>query len=107
MSKVINTFKDQDEEKHISFYCTGCHKRHWIPTAGPKAWQFNGDYEKPTITPSIMVNRGRTNPKVHQCHVQITDGWISFYEDCSHDRAGKKFELEDSSLWVLTNREEV
>lgn len=103
MNKIIDTFLSQgmkDAEKWISFYCPGCHRRHSVPTAGEKAWEFNGSYVKPTITPSIMNNKGRTNPKVQQCHSQVTNGWISFYEDCTHALAGRKFELEDSSLWA-------
>lgn len=91
-----------------SFMCIGCGEYHVINTATPlpnKAiWKFNGDLNKPTFEPSIDYKSGKfADPNwidsdglqsVH-CHFRIIDGNIIFMNDCSHDKAGKTFELPD------------
>lgn len=83
------------------FFCQGCNNCHWFSTSGrslsnpdkitgPK-WQFNNNFEKPTIRASILVRLA--NNKV--CHSFITDGKIQFLNDCSHKLAGKTVELEN------------
>lgn len=44
-------------------------------------WYFNGDFEKPTFTPSINVSNG-------QCHYNITDGNIVFHDATNHELGG-------------------
>jgi hypothetical protein len=92
--------------------CPGCGNRHTIGSG----WNWNGDYERPTITPSILVRTGHYIPK-HQgscwctynaehpddlypyecflCHSFVTDGRIQFLGDCTHVLAGQTVELPD------------
>jgi hypothetical protein len=53
-------------------------------------WAWNGNTEKPTLTPSILTNDGST-----VCHSYITDGIVEFLTDCTHDSAGKILDLLD------------
>lgn len=53
-------------------------------------WTWNGDTEKPTLTPSILANDGST-----VCHSFVTDGIVEFLTDCTHDSAGKILDLLD------------
>ena len=79
----------------------GCGEPHAIPTTGPKAWGFNGDVERPTFTPSILVRSVKnpwgpdfdSTPTV--CHSFVTDGRIQFLGDCTHALAGQTVELAD------------
>jgi hypothetical protein len=88
------------------FFCPGCQCGHGIKTTGdgPK-WAFNGDVEKPTISPSILVHEHDTIlpendstgkvTKTFRCHSFVTDGNIQFLDDCTHELKGKTVPLED------------
>jgi hypothetical protein len=83
------------EGGYYSFKCPGCGSMHVIPTTGPIAWSFNGDLEKPTFQPSLLMNRDLGNPTVPRCHSFITDGAIRFLPDCTHSLAGQTVPMED------------
>lgn len=86
---------EQEGEKWIAFHCVGCDGGHAIPVSGPRKWNWNGSLDKPTVTQSILVNRGRANQTQPTCHSYITDGKIRFLADCSHQFAGQTVELPD------------
>lgn len=64
-----------------------------------KRWTFNGDVEKPTFTPSMLVNSEIDYKKynLERCHSFVTDGKIQFLSDCSHSLAGQTVELTDAN----------
>lgn len=73
------------------FKCPGCNKIHCFWTKGLQSnWEFNGNVEKPTVSPSILLV-GHD----FRCHSFIKDGNIEFCDDCSHSMAGKTVELEE------------
>jgi hypothetical protein len=42
-----------------SFFCPGCKERHQVRTeGGASRWSFNGDVEKPVLSPSVLVTSG-------------------------------------------------
>jgi hypothetical protein len=76
-------------------YCPGCkcgHLFHVAPS-NPKGhrWTWNGSMDKPTFTPSMLVNPD--DPK-SRCHSFVTDGKIQFLPDCFHELKGKTVDLE-------------
>jgi len=76
------------------FWCPGCDENH-APTA---SWTFNGDYEKPTFSPSILVRApDPDNPGkyVRVCHSFVKDGQIQFLSDCTHKLAGQTVDLPE------------
>jgi hypothetical protein len=96
----------------IMFYCQGCDCHHAVNDS----WSFNGDFENPTFSPSILVRSGHysdsykgdcwctynekhpDNPstfKCIRCHSFVRDGKIEYLSDCTHELAGKTVELED------------
>lgn len=104
------------------FWCPGCEDTHpyqVIPST--MAWQFNGDLEKPTFTPSLLVHPHRTFKKdvtreeiaeaqkitpegqplvgitfmTPRCHLFLTDGKLSFCSDSEHRLAGQTVDLPD------------
>lgn len=85
----------QEGERWIAFHCPGCKYAHSIPVSGPRAWNWNGSLELPTVRPSLLVNRSSTNPAVPVCHSWITDGKIQFLSDCTHSLAGQTVELPE------------
>lgn len=104
----------------VSFECPGCKDRHGINTNPNHRWQFNGDKDRPTISPSILVRTGhyveghngdacwctynKEHPeklapfKCYRCHSFVTDGKIQFLNDCTHPLAGQTVEMLDEEL---------
>lgn len=99
----------------LVWWCPGCDEAHAIQTGegqGPR-WSWNGDAERPTFTPSVLVRSGhhadgtdpstcficqecRENPsddhrgfKCYVCHSFVVDGAMQFLGDCTHALAGQ------------------
>lgn len=103
----------------VQFYCPGCEELHTICIEGPNAWGFDGNYEAPTVTPSVLVTSGhyvsthkpgdncwcdfesRTGRKskfsCKRCHTFIKNGVIEFLSDCSHALANQTISLPNIS----------
>jgi hypothetical protein len=73
------------------FYCEGCKTHHYAD----KRWSFNGDFEKPTFSPSILVEIGHYPKPNDICHSFVKDGKIQYLSDCTHHLAGQTVELLD------------
>lgn len=79
-----------DTDRYM-FFCPGCKTRHTFNDT----WIFNQNYEKPTISPSILVTTN-SDPKLNKrCHSFIKDGTIQFLSDCHHELKGQTVDLED------------
>lgn len=76
-------------------FCPGCEQGHLFDAR----WKFNGDLERPTFTPSMLVNGSRTT-KAPRCHSYVTDGRIQFLGDCDHALAGQTVDLPPASRWT-------
>jgi hypothetical protein len=96
----------------LAWHCIGCNDLHTVNTS----WQFNGDYDKPTFSPSVLVRSGhyasgKTDScwctynaqrpdkpatfKCRVCHTFIRDGKIQYLSDCTHEYAGKTVDMVD------------
>lgn len=96
VSPILRRASDEPHE-HLGFWCPGCDHYHGIQVnrggqAGP-AWGWNGSYDKPTFTPSILHNVGGFNERLPICHSFVTDGRIQFLSDCTHPLAGQTVDL--------------
>lgn len=100
----------------LQFKCPGCDDWHSIYVAdgmrqGP-SWKWNGNLERPSFQPSLLVRSGhhvdgkhpcwcdyrkehpeKNAPTCYICHSFITDGRIQFLSDCTHSMAGQTIEL--------------
>lgn len=89
------------------FECPGCGCLHSIKTP---VWTFNGDLDKPTVSPSILVsgtepitddeharimNGEIIEPRPTVCHSFVTDGKIQFLGDCTHALKGQTVEIPE------------
>lgn len=115
ISKVLR----QAEGGRLSFWCPGCNCVHQIAVGegqGPR-WGYNGNPEKPTFAPSVLVRSGHyaghhkpgdccwctynaehpeeDDPafKCGICHTFVTDGRIQFLSDCTHHLAGQTVDM--------------
>lgn len=60
------------------------------------AWTWNGDTEKPTLRPSLLVKGHCTSKEDNYiCHSWVNDGKAQFLIDSTHDLAGKTIDLLD------------
>lgn len=101
----------------LSYWCQGCDMLHQVSVGdgpGPR-WGWNGEVERPTFTPSVLVQWDQAEPpattleirdkilsgeivqtRVHKvCHTFITDGRVQFLGDCTHAFAGQTLDLPD------------
>lgn len=103
--------------KHLQFRCPGCKELHILPIEGNRSphWTFNGDTEKPTLTPSVLAKSGHyADPDIGKCwctyekrmgkpapfkcgicHSWVRDGRIQFLSDSTHELAGQTVDLPD------------
>ena len=89
MPKIIRTTENPPT---FMFWCPACECGHGFKTEGPgPAWTWNGDYEKPTVNPSLSVNA----PPVPRCHFYLIDGFFQYSSDSGHALAARKVPMVD------------
>lgn len=92
MAKIRKVQRSENTWQYL-FICPGCNCEH----AFDERWQFNQDFEKPTISPSFLQRGflGFKNEKKFYgtCHSFIKDGEIQFLSDCSHDLKNQTVDL--------------
>ncbi len=71
--------------------CPACDDIHMLTN-----WTFNGDKDRPTFTPSLLVQY-RNEGIEARCHSFITDGRVAYLSDCTHALAGQTVDLLE---WV-------
>lgn len=106
--------------EHYLFYCPGCKEMHrfQVGVANGPSWTFDGNMEKPTFSPSLLITSGHyvkghlngdscwcTYNEEHPndpapftcgiCHLFLKEGKLEFLGDCTHDHAGKTVDLEE------------
>lgn len=99
MSQLSPILRDTSDNG-LMFWCPGCDSAHHIQHGAGAAprWGWNGNAERPTFTPSVLVTYegadagvGGAPPAV--CHSFVTDGQIQFLSDCTHGLAGQTVPL--------------
>ena len=95
MAKTVPVVRD-DITIGYMIGCPACKCGHLFylnnPRSGKPQWSFNGDFDKPTFKPSMLIY---PNEQQKRCHSFVTDGKIQFLSDCGHDMAGTVVELEE------------
>ena len=89
MKSKIWSYNNADGTKTHVIECPGCKTGHPFDS---RIWTFNGDYQKPTFMPSMLVNKD--DPK-SRCHSFVKDGKIQFLDDCFHILKNQTVELPD------------
>jgi hypothetical protein len=85
----------------LLFFCPGCGCGHRVfVSEGDRprpVWGYNGNPERPTLTPSVLVNGNVpiNPPHTHRCHSFVIDGKIQFLGDCTHALAGQTVDLPE------------
>lgn len=106
LSKVLRSADDGCGGTRLIFRCPGCDDVHQIGIgAGPgPRWTYNGNTERPTFSPSVLVTYP-ANPDAdddfaewrteRRCHSFVRDGQIQFLSDCTHALAGQTVDLPE------------
>ncbi|MBK7823380.1 MAG: ammonia monooxygenase [Tessaracoccus sp.] len=83
-------------------WCPGCDDLHawWIadgrePVIGP-VWEFDGNLEQPTVSPSLHVSYGAAGSV---CHSFIRSGRWEFLPDSTHPLAGQTIPMIAVTDW--------
>lgn len=89
----------------IRFQCPGCEEAHVLPTKPhERGWDFNGDFARPTLAPSILVYSHKEYREIDgkmqvvdtpRCHSFVREGRIEFLSDSTHALAGKTVDLPE------------
>jgi hypothetical protein len=92
----------------LGFWCPGCDEMHVVNSG----WTFDGNYDAPTLSPSVLVTNGHFSSHWKQgescwctfnaerpdetpsftcerCHSFVRGGQIEFLTDSSHALAGR------------------
>lgn len=108
LSPVLYSF----EGNRVGIWCPGCDEAHVIVHGGA-GWSWDGNAERPTFAPSLLVRSGhhadgkhpcwctynRDHPddpspfKCGVCHSFVRAGRIEFLSDCTHALAGQTVPL--------------
>lgn len=107
MNSVIRKVNDKEKQYDcLAFVCPGCIKMvggsglHMLAVntdIKSPSWNWNGNLEKPTLTPSILTGKGSKNI----CHSYLTDGVFKYLEDCTHEFAGKNIAMLPLPDWFI------
>lgn len=81
-------------ERGHSHWCPACEEMHLIPSS----WQFDGNVESPTFTPSVRItyngpdagkDRGDLSRAPYACcHYNLSAGRLVFHDDSTHPYGG-------------------
>lgn len=83
---------NRGSEVLVYFVCPGCKHGHaYRISGGPgPVWDWNGDLDKATFSPSLLNTKTWGDPPVNKiCHLYVKNGQIEFLPDCSHDLKGQ------------------
>lgn len=104
---LISPCRADDGELIYLFYCPGCKHPHFArtvpsttkPPEDNHVWSFNGNFEKPTFSPSINVRYAPEEKTT--CHFFIVDGTIQYCGDCTHQYSGQTIPMISWEDWRM------
>lgn len=93
----------------LMFVCPGCAAGgpegyaglHMLPVNSPDigkpSWDFDGNLDAPTLSPSILTHGSETIPT---CHSFLVAGVFQFLTDSTHSLAGQHIPIPDLPTWA-------
>lgn len=92
----------------LAFVCPGCDDTHsglhMLPvntTEHSPSWDWDGNLEAPTLTPSILTKWMGTTV----CHSFLRAGVFEFLGDCTHALAGQSVPIPDLPDWFIEEQQ--
>lgn len=109
IAQLIWVLDGEQRYQGLMFWCPGCEAAdgggglHLLPiagdTGGKPRWDFDGNLEAPTLTPSILTRISRDPELV--CHSFLREGVFQFLNDCSHKLAGQHVPMPELPEWAV------
>ena len=97
----------------LMFVCPGCvaggpdgyDGLHMLPVNGPPeldrpSWDWDGNLEAPTLSPSILTNHIEDSSPRPRCHSFLRAGVFEFLTDSEHPLAGQHVPIPDLPKWA-------
>lgn len=79
--------------EYLVYRCPGCNDWHDVPA---KRWNWNGDLERPTLSPSVRHRIQHEDGRYETvCHYHLVNGQIKYCNDCPHELKGKTVDLPE------------
>lgn len=103
MKSQIRHWCNVDGVRHerLGFICPGCAEwysgLHLLPvntTVMSPSWDWDGNLEAPTLSPSIMTDCGEGRI----CHSFLRNGVFEFLSDSTHSLAGQRVPMPELNL---------
>lgn len=92
--KVLQELNDPDDNlAAYMFWCPGCKTHHSFALG---RWEFNGNFQKPTFSPSLLITMP-SDPS-YRCHLFVRDGKIEFCSDSNHEFSGKTIDMQSVDI---------
>lgn len=92
----------------LAFVCPGCNNNlHMLPVNTTKkspSWEWDGNLEAPTLSPSILTKWGK-EPKLFVCHSFLKAGVFEYLADCTHVLRCQFIKLSDLPDWFVKETE--
>ena len=92
----------------LAFVCPGCavmHSNsglHMLPVncgdVKAPSWDFDGNLDAPTLSPSILTGRGSDNV----CHSFLRAGVFEYLGDCTHPLTGQQVPMGELPDWFTS-----
>lgn len=87
----------------LYLWCPGCDTLHGVEVTGePPRWEWDGNLEAPTVSPSILVTGGISGIR---CHSFLKAGRWEFLGDCEHALVGQTVPMVALPNWVVKEAE--
>lgn len=91
----------------LVFVCPACVEFgyegvHMVPvnTDLVQSWEFDGNLEKPTLSPSLL-----TKYREGVCHSFLKNGQFQYLADCTHSMALLTVDIPDLPDWIIKEGE--
>lgn len=116
----LRTVQDGDlEYQALVFWCPGCEYpgedgqpqggAHMLPvnsTTKTPQWDFDGNLDAPTLSPSILTRMNHRRERGEDvgefvCHSFMRAGQMEFLGDCTHQYAGQTVPLPPMPDWLV------
>lgn len=93
--------------QRLYMWCPGCDDSHAVEvTDQTYRWEWDGNLDAPTISPSILVNgREPRHPGRPLCHSFVRSGQWQFLGDCEHALAGQTVPMVPLPDWLVKEPE--
>ena len=107
-SQLRTIVQDGHEYQALAFVCPGCNNSlHMLPVSGDippgkPRWDFDGNLEAPTLSPSILTRMGSEATGPFVCHSFLRDGVFQFLMDSTHELRGREALIPDLPEWAIS-----